>query len=316
MLCVWWWQKREGVACERFSHPPPPPTNPPGFSPGCVTGKPLLLHGVRGRESATGRGVVAAAREVLKATGRGEITGKHFVLQGFGNVGSWAADAIHRAGGHVVAVSDRHGAIVNEKGLDVPGLLRHVQAKPPFGGSLRSFPGGDALPLSELIPLDCDVFIPAAVGGVLNERSAKSVKAQIIVEAANAATTPGGDAVLREKGVTCVPDILASGGGVTVSFFEWVQVREERERKGGLVGGVRKTKTKAPHPRSHTLHTQNIQNYRWAEDEVSKRLDAAMVAAFKRTWDIAQEKNVTLRTAAFIVGLQSVTRATMNRGFD
>lgn len=198
---------------------------------------------MRGRESATGRGVVAAAREVLKATGRGDLKNKKFVLQGFGNVGSWAADAIARQGGKVVAVSDRHGAIVNEGGLDIPALLRHVRAKPPFGGSLRSFPGGDAIPLSELIPLECDVFIPAAVGGVLNEKSAKSVKAPIIVEAANAATTPGGDAVLRDKGVTCVPDILASGGGVTVSFFEWVQV----SRKGGERWRWLETKKKETH---------------------------------------------------------------------
>jgi len=141
-------------------------------------------------------------------------------------------DLIHAMGGTVVAVSDRHGAVHNAAGLDVPALRRHVRARPPFGGSLRSFPGGSPLPLSELLPLECDVFIPAAIGGVINERTARSVKAGVVVEAANAATTPAGDAVLRERGVAVVPDIYASGGGVTVSFFEWVQVRPRRARAG------------------------------------------------------------------------------------
>ena len=176
-----------------------------------------------------------------------------------------------------------HGAIHNAAGLDIPALLRHVRAKPPFGGSLRSFPGGAALPLSELLPLECDVFIPAAVGGVINDKTARSIKAGAVVEAANAATTPGGDAILRDRGVDCVPDILGSGGGVTVSFLEWVQ---------------------------------NHQSMRFGEDEVERRLDAAMTAACRRVFDTSKNKRIPLRPAAFVVGLQSVTQATMNRGFD
>ena len=212
-------------------------------------------------------------------------------------------------GGTVVAVSDRHGAVHNAAGLDVPALRRHVRARPPFGGSLRSFPGGSPLPLSELLPLECDVFIPAAIGGVINERTARSVKAGVVVEAANAATTPAGDAVLRERGVAVVPDIYASGGGVTVSFFEWVQVRPRRARAGPALA-LASPSTLDPPPPPH------IQNYRWDAAEVDARLAGAMGAAFRRVHDVATARAIPLRTAAFVVGLQSVTRATMNRGFD
>jgi glutamate dehydrogenase (NAD(P)+) len=185
--------------------------------------------------------------------------------------------------GSLPPLSFRHGAVHNEAGLDVPSLLRHVRAKPPFGGSLRSFPGGAPLPLAELLPLECDVLIPAAVGGVINDRTARSIKATAVVEAANAATTPAGDAVLRDRGVECLPDILGSGGGVAVSYFEWIL---------------------------------NQQQYRWSDDEIARRLDAAMTGACRRVFDAAKERGLGLRTAAFVVGLQSVTQATMNRGFD
>ena len=254
-----------------------------GFSPACVTGKPLDLHGTHGREAATGRGAVLAARELLAVSGEGSLVGKKFAVQGYGNVGSWAAHFLHAAGAKVVAVSDRDGVLVNEAGLDLPALRRHTRAAPPFGGSLKTFPGGTAAPRAALFSVPCDVLIPAAVAGALDARTAGSVTARYVVEAANAPTTPAGDAILRDRGIVVLPDILASGGGVVVSFLEWVQ---------------------------------NQQSMRWGEADVNARLEASMVAAFRSVWATAQARGLPLRTAAFVEALQRVTHSHLYRGFD
>lgn len=250
-----------------------------GFSPGIVTGKPVWLHGSLGREAATGRGTVFAVRELLRALGQGEIKGKSFVIQGFGNVGAWAAQILHEQGGRVVAVSDVHSAIHNEAGLDVPSLRAHLADRHP----LSSYPGGSSLPKEAILNVECDVLIPAAIGGVITEDNAHDLRCKIVVEAANGPTTPGGDDILRKRGIVCLPDIYTNGGGVTVSFFEWVQ---------------------------------NLQNFKWSEAEVNAKLDNVMTDAFANIWELHEQDGLHLRTAAFVKALQRVTRARVHRGFD
>ncbi|EIE24400.1 glutamate dehydrogenase [Coccomyxa subellipsoidea C-169] len=255
-----------------------------GFSPACVTGKPMTLHGSYGREYATGRGVVLATRELLRNEHMGKIAGKTFVIQqGFGNVGGWAAELLELYGGKVIAVSDRTGAIYNPEGLDIRSLKRHIKAQPPFGGHMSSFPGGERLAIEELLTMPCDVFIPAAVPDVITEEVATKLNCKYVVEAANGPTTPEGDKALRERGIVVLPDVYANGGGVIVSFFEWVQ---------------------------------NQQTFRWEEEEVNRRLDRKMTDAFERIWDVHTTQKLPLRTAAYVLALRSVTQATMIRGFD
>jgi glutamate dehydrogenase (NAD(P)+) len=196
---------------------------PLGFSPGVVTGKPVHLHGSLGREAATGRGTVFATRELLKASGAGGLAGKTVAIQGFGNVGAWAAELFAEEGAVVVAVSDAFSAVRvsgENNGLDVAALRAHVAA----GGRLEDFSGGTAFPKADILTVPCDVLVPAAIGGVLTAETAPKVDAKFVVEAANGPTTPDGDAVLRDRGIVVLPDIYTNGGGVTVSFFEWVQV--------------------------------------------------------------------------------------------
>lgn len=250
-----------------------------GFSPGVVTGKPVWLHGSLGREAATGRGTVFAVRESLAALGRGDIAGKTFVIQGFGNVGSWAAQILHERGGKVVAVADAFGAIANDSGLDVPVLRKHVQD----GHSLASFPDGKAIDKDSILEVACDVLIPAALGGVITEENAGRIQAKMVAEAANGPTTFEADQVLRKRDIPVLPDIYTNGGGVTVSFFEWVQ---------------------------------NLQNFKWTEAEVNEKLDFAMTESFRDIWEICTKEKLPLRTAAFVLALQRVTRARVHRGFE
>lgn len=216
---------------------------------------------------------------MLKAARAGGLADKAYAIQGFGNVGAWAAELFEEEKGRVVAVSDAFGATHNDAGLDVKALRAHVAA----GGKLADFAGGAAIDKSDILKVDCDVLVPAAIGGVIDENTAGDVRAKYVVEAANGPTTPEGDRVLRERGVTVLPDIYTNGGGVTVSFFEWVQ---------------------------------NLQNFRWDESAVNERLDKTMTAAFEDVWRVASEKGLPLRTAAFVVALQRVTRAHLHRGFD
>ncbi|KXZ45580.1 hypothetical protein GPECTOR_53g166 [Gonium pectorale] len=237
-----------------------------GFSPGVVTGKPVYLHGSLGREAATGRGTTFAIRELLKAMHMGKLADQKYVIQGFGNVGAWAAQLLWEAGGKVVAVSDVAGAVANENGLDIGALRRHMAG----GQALAAFPGGSALRKEDILTHPCDVLIPAAIGGVIGPEVAAKLDCK-------------GDAVLRDRGITVLPDIYTNGGGVTVSFFEWVQ---------------------------------NLQNFKWEEEDVNRKLDRKMTDAFAALWAVHREMAVPLRTAAFIVALQRVTRAEVHRGFD
>ncbi|KAG2487515.1 hypothetical protein HYH03_013933 [Edaphochlamys debaryana] len=250
-----------------------------GFSPGVVTGKPVYLHGSLGREAATGRGTMFAIRELLKAMHMGKLSDQRYVIQGFGNVGAWAAQLLWEAGGKVVAISDVAGAVHNENGLDIGELRRHVASGKP----LAAFPGGGSMRKEDILLHPCDVLIPAAIGGVIGPEEAAKLQCKVVVEAANGPTTPEGDAVLRERGITVLPDIYTNGGGVTVSFFEWVQ---------------------------------NLQNFKWEEEDVNRKLDRKMTDAFAALWAVHREMGVPLRTAAFVVALQRVTRAEIHRGFD
>ena len=248
-----------------------------GFSPACVTGKPVEYHGIPGREEATGRGVGGLTLKLLSRLGR-KIPGTRIAIQGFGNVGTHTAKFLTDAECRIVAVSDAGGGFHRAAGLDVLELLRHARA---HGGRLTGFTGGDTLSNAELLAVDCDVLIPAALGGVLTHENAASVKAPLIVEAANAPVTPEADAIFDTKGVIVAPDILVNAGGVTASWFEWVQ---------------------------------NRQHYQWGLNRVRQELDRILGEAFEQVWQLAQSRNVSLRTAAYMVGVGRVARATVLGG--
>lgn len=246
-----------------------------GFSPGVVTGKPVHLFGSYGREEATGRGVMIVLEEALKGLDK-SLNGVKVAIQGFGNVGSHAARLIAEKGGKIVAVGDHKGGVSNQDGLDVKSLIEWTQENKTVAG----FNGGDAMDSSDVLTWDCDVLIPAALGGVLTKDNAKDVKADIIVEAANGPTTPEADEIFIEKNVLVIPDVLANAGGVTVSYFEWAQ---------------------------------NIQQFRWELDRVNNELQKTMVTAYSDVKKIANDKNIDLRTAAYVLGIGRVARATMSR---
>ena len=243
-----------------------------GFSPAVVTGKPVDLFGSKGREEATGRGVVMALEEYLKDARLGQVRGKTFAVQGFGNVGSWTSRFLHERGARVVAASDARGGVHNAEGLDVPALLAHVRATRWIEG----FPGGAPLTNEALLLLDVDVLVPAALGGVITEANAAEVRAKIVLEAANAPTTPKADEILHDRGVTVLPDIYVNAGGVTVSYFEWAQ---------------------------------NIQQFTWEEDRITAELGRHMREAYATLARVARERKVSFRTAAFIVAIGRVGRA-------
>lgn len=247
-----------------------------GHSPAVVTGKPVDLYGSRGREAATGRGVAISVRELLSATDV-DIKNASVAIQGFGNVGTFAARVLVDMGAKIVAVSDISGAIRNPEGFDVDRLIEHTKAT----GAVANFPGSDAFDGDEILFEDVDVMIPAALGGVLTKDNAKNVKAKIIAEAANGPTTPEANDILEKMGVTILPDIYCNAGGVTVSYFEW---------------------------------TQNIQQFTWTEDDVNARLERKMTDAFRTLWKVATERKVSLRTAAFIVAIGRVGKARVLRG--
>ncbi|CAN6580604.1 unnamed protein product [Malus baccata var. baccata] len=249
-----------------------------GHSPAVVTGKPIDLGGSLGRESATGLGVVFATESLLGEYGK-SISGMKFVIQGFGNVGSWAAKLIHDRGGHVIAVSDITGAIKNPAGINIPDLLKHKDSN----GSLKEFQGGDAMDPNDLLVHECDVLIPCALGGVINKENAADVKAKFIIEAANHPTDPEADEILSKKGVVILPDIYANAGGVTVSYFEWVQ---------------------------------NIQGFMWEEDKVNCELKKYMHKAFLDIKALCQTHDCSLRMGAFTLGVNRVARATLLRGWE
>ncbi len=248
-----------------------------GFFPAVVTGKPVDLFGSRGREEATGRGVVFALEEFLRDLDAGEIKGKRFAIQGFGNVGSWTARFLHEAGGTVVAVSDARGGVQAPEGLDIAKLVEHAKRTK----SVVGFPGTDSVTNEELLVSDVDVLIPAALGGVLTKENAREIKARFIVEAANAPTIPEADEILATRGIPVLPDIYANAGGVTVSYFEWVQ---------------------------------NIQQFTWEEEKINAELRRYMREAYATITKVARDRRLPLRTAAYIVAIGRVGRATVLRG--
>jgi glutamate dehydrogenase (NAD(P)+) len=242
-----------------------------GFHPAVVTGKPVDLHGSPGREAATGFGVMIVTREMLARLER-PLKGASVAIQGFGNVGSHTAKFIHELGAKIVAVSDAYGAVINREGLDVAALEQHVAAHRKLSG----FSGGEAATNDQLLTLPVDVLIPAALGGVINAELAEHIEAKLIVEGANSPIWPEADEVLRRRKIPIVPDILANAGGVVVSYFEWVQ---------------------------------NLQHFRWSLDHVRKEQESRMVAAFNKVYELAQRKSVSMRTAAFMIGINRVGRA-------
>jgi glutamate dehydrogenase (NAD(P)+) len=249
-----------------------------GFEPGVVTGKPLELNGSQGREAATGRGVALVTKWALEDLGQ-DVKGAKVALQGFGNVGSWAARILSEWGATLVAVGDHAATLRNPEGFDVEALIAHVAASPER--SVKGFPGADAIETAALFAEDVDVLIPAALGGVLTEAVAQTVRAKVIVEGANGPTTPAAHALLTKKGVVVVPDILANAGGVTVSYFEWVQ---------------------------------NTQRFYWEEDEVNTKLERIMKKAYGNVTALTKAKHLDHRTAAFILAIREVGKATVMRG--
>lgn len=249
-----------------------------GYSPAVVTGKPVDLGGSLGRDAATGRGVMFATEALLNEHGK-SISGQRFVIQGFGNVGSWAARLISEMGGKIVAVSDITGAIMNKDGLDIANLLKHVKEN----RGVKGFSAADAIDPKSILVEDCDVLIPAALGGVINGENASEIKAKYIVEAANHPTDPEADEILKKKGVIILPDIYANSGGVTVSYFEWVQ---------------------------------NIQGFMWDEDRVNAELQTYMNRGLKGVKEMCRTHNCDLRMGAFTLGVNRVARATLLRGWE
>ncbi len=246
-----------------------------GFSPGVVTGKPVDLFGSFGRDEATGRGVMYALREALKDQGKG-LADVTVAIQGFGNVGSHAARLIAQQGGKIVAVADHLGAVENKEGLDVLALVAWAAEH----GTVNGFHGGAPFNGPDVITWPADVLIPAALEDAITEDNAADVRATLIVEGANGPTTPKADEILLDRGIVTVPDILANAGGVTVSYFEWAQ---------------------------------NIQQFRWEHDRITGELEKMMVRAYGAVRDVANEKSVDLRTAAFVLGVRRVGRAALAR---
>jgi len=243
---------------------------------GVVTGKPLAVGGSLGREEATGRGCVYCLQEALKRLGL-ELAGLRVAVQGFGNVGSVFARFVSQLGATVVAISDSSGGVYNAHGVDVPAAIAYKRG----GGALTEFPGGDRITNEDLIVLACDVLAPCALEQIITDQNADAVRARIVVEGANAPTTPAADEILQENGAVIIPDVLANAGGVVVSYFEWVQ---------------------------------GLQEYFWKEDEVNERLREIVSRAFAETWALHESRGVPTRMAAYGLGVQRVAEATTTRG--
>jgi glutamate dehydrogenase (NAD(P)+) len=244
--------------------------------PGVVTGKPLIVGGSAGRREATGRGIVYTLYQAARHLGH-ELRGRKVVVQGFGNVGAVAARLLWREGCVIVGVSDVRGGILNPEGIDIRQLETHVAET----GSVAGFPGTEPINNTDLITQPCDVLIPAAVGGQIHQGNAERVKASIVAEGANGPTTPEADVILRERGVSVIPDILCNAGGVVVSYFEWVQ---------------------------------GLQYYFWRESEITARLQEVMTRAFNRVWALGAKEGVDLRTAALMEGIRRVAEGYRVRG--
>ena len=245
-------------------------------SPGFITGKPLVLGGSHGRETATAKGVTICIREAAKKRGI-DLKGARVVIQGFGNAGSFLAKFMHDAGAKVIGISDVYGGLYDPNGLDIDYLL---ERRDSFGTVTKLFK--NTITNKELLELDCDILVPAAIENQITKENAPNIKASIVVEAANGPTTLEATEILTERGILLVPDVLASAGGVTVSYFEWVQ---------------------------------NNQGYYWTEEEVEERLEKVMVKAFNNVYEMAQTRRVDMRLAAYMVGVRKMAEACRFRGW-
>jgi glutamate dehydrogenase (NAD(P)+) len=243
---------------------------------GVVTGKPLSLGGSLGRPDATGRGVFVTAREAARRLNM-PLEGARIAIQGFGNVGEASARMFAGAGGRIVAVQDVGAAVSNPAGLDIDALKRHLSAH----GTLAGAPGASEISRDDFWSIPCEFLVPAALESQINRHNAGRVAARVVVEGANGPTTPEAEAILAERGVVIVPDVLANAGGVTVSYFEWVQ---------------------------------DFSSFFWSEDEINSRLDRIMSDAFAAIWQLAEARGLSLRKAAFVVGCTRVLEARAIRG--
>ncbi len=245
--------------------------------PGVITGKPVGLGGSLGRSEATGRGVAITVREAAKKIGL-DLKGAKVVIQGFGNVGSTSGVLLAELGATIIAASDSRSAIYNAGGLDIKAAVRHKKET----GALLDFLGATRLTNEEMLALPCDILVPAALENQLNREVAGKVQARLIAEGANGPTTPDGNQVLNERGIFVIPDILCNAGGVTVSYFEWVQ---------------------------------NLANYYWTEEEVNQRLELKMVAAFDEVYQMSRQYGVDMRSAAYMVSVKRIADAMAFRGW-
>lgn len=245
-------------------------------SPGFITGKPIVLGGSQGRDRSTALGVVIAIEEAAKRRGK-HIKDARVVIQGFGNAGSFLAKFLYDAGAKVVGISDAYGALHDSNGLDIDYLL---DRRDSFGTVTNLFE--DTITNKELFELDCDILVPAAISNQITGDNAHDIKADIVVEAANGPTTPEATKILTERGILLVPDVLASAGGVTVSYFEWVQ---------------------------------NNQGYYWTEEEVNEKLRDKLVTAFDNVYTLSQNRNIDMRLAAYIIGIKRTAEAARYRGW-
>ncbi|MCA0177534.1 MAG: Glu/Leu/Phe/Val dehydrogenase [Proteobacteria bacterium] len=243
---------------------------------GVVTGKPIHLGGSLGRVKATGRGVFVTGREAARRLGL-DLNGARVAVQGMGNVGSAAVELFNQAGAKIVAAQDHTGTIYNAKGFDLAELIPHVRETGGVGG----FKGADVLGNEEFWDVDCDIMIPAALEGQITVARANRIKAKLVLEGANGPTLPAADDVLASRNILVVPDVICNAGGVTVSYFEWVQ---------------------------------DFSSFFWSEDEINVRLDKIMVDALKRIWALADEHKITLRTATFAVACERILAARQERG--
>ncbi|HEY4548985.1 MAG TPA: Glu/Leu/Phe/Val dehydrogenase [Bacillus sp. (in: firmicutes)] len=245
-------------------------------SPGFITGKPIVLGGSHGRESATAKGVTICIHEAVKKKGL-QIKGAKVVVQGFGNAGSYLSKFMHEEGAKVIGISDAYGALYDPNGLDIDYLL---DRRDSFGTVTKLF--NQTISNKELLELECDILVPAAIENQITVENAENIRAKIIVEAANGPTTLEATKILTDRGVLLVPDLLASAGGVTVSYFEWVQ---------------------------------NNQGYYWSEEEVLEKLEKVMIKAFNQIYETAHNRHVDMRLAAYMVGVRKMAEASRFRGW-
>ena len=244
--------------------------------PGIVTGKPVSIGGSITRREATGRGAIAIANNACDKINH-KFENSKIVVQGFGNVGRYAALDAYERGATVIAVNDVNGGVTNNKGLNIPELFKHVSKN----DSVLGFEGGDDFDGSSILETPCDILIPAAIGGVITSKNANKIDTKILVEGANSPTTVNAHKILEDRGILVIPDVIANAGGVTASYFEWVQ---------------------------------DTQNYLWKEQQIYERLVDVLTAAFEEVWILSEKHNCDLRTAALMKGIKKVAAAKLTRG--